>query len=173
MAPPLRRALSGIRVPRGIPPTKGGTCAHHRVIGRLHGEQPNWRLQRNTLSPSGHTRPWRLSLPKSAARQGRPRARARGAARDARRADLSCKPTDGHRGPRGPPVEGPRDPRKLRACVLSVVEIGAQTRGTFTFTFICHPGKTHKAQKAQTPRSRGDTPWRAQPAARRALVCER
>ena len=51
---------------RYVPPTKGGTCAHHRVIGRLHGEQPNWRLQRNTLSPSGHTRPWRLSLPKSA-----------------------------------------------------------------------------------------------------------
>ena len=48
------------------PPPRRGTCAHHRVIGRLHGEQPNWRLQRNTLSPSGHTRPWRLSLPKSA-----------------------------------------------------------------------------------------------------------
>ena len=27
---------------------------------------------------------------------------------------------------------------------------------TFTFTFICHPGKTHNH------RSRGDTPWKAQ-----------
>ena len=29
-------------------------------------------------------------------------------------------------------------------------------RAVFTFTFICHPGKTHNH------RSRGDTPWRAQ-----------
>ena len=33
---------------------------------------------------------------------------------------------------------------------------GAQL--TFTFTFICHPGKTHNH------RSRGDTPWKAQTA---------